>query len=660
MKSSLLMLSLIMLLFGNLAGFAEEVQSPDGKVVIETGVKYFEKPLLNGNFLYYLIRYGQKEIIHPSPLYLLLPDGEIFGSDLVSTDVIRKSINESSELLYGKSKYLLTQCNELQLTLEGNSGKKQKFLLTIRAYNDAAAFRLSICRIPGLEELVIQQEQTFFRLPTSTAYALPLKNFQTPYENNYEITSTSQLKSDRPIALPLLIGLNSGPWIAITEADLHDYPGMYLSPFLGEQNSLVSQLAPLRSDTTVAAKIRLPHDLPWRVVMIADHPGKLIESNVVLSLSEPCRLEDPSWIQPGKVSWDWWSDRVVEGRTFKGGMNTATMKYYIDFASELGLEYMLIDAEWYGKHDTPDEDITTTIAEIDLPEILQHARKKNVGIWLWLNWQCVRDQMDKAFPLYQQWGIKGVKVDYMNCDDQDMVNFYERVCRQAARYHLMVNFHGAYKPTGLRRSYPNFITQEGVLGLEWSKWSERCNPDHELILPFTRMLAGPMDFTPGAFKVADQKNFKPQYTAPMAMGTRAHQLAMYVVYENSLQMLVDHPASYFGQTGIDFLRIVPTTWDETRFISGEVGDYIVLARRHGTDWYLGAMTDWTPRRLEVPLLFLGDGKYLAQIYADDSDTEKNYGKVKAQLLEVSQNDKLVLQLVSGGGTAVRLVPTWEP
>ncbi|NTV84055.1 MAG: hypothetical protein HGA23_07130, partial [Bacteroidales bacterium] len=397
MKSFMIMLSLMIMLGVGLVGFAETVHSPDGKVVIEAGVKYFEKPFSEGNYLYYQIRYGGKEIVHPSPFFLLLPDGKIFGSDLTVTEVVKKSIDETSELLYGKSKYLRTQCNELQLTSEESSGKKLKFILTIRAYNDAAAFRLNICRVPGMDELVIQQEQTFFRLPPGTAYALPLKNFLTAYENNYEITTTARLKSDWPIALPLLLELDAGPWIAIAEADLRDYPGMYLAPFSGEPNSLMSQLAPLRRDTTISARIQLPHDLPWRVIMIADHPGNLIESNVILSLSEPSRLEDPSWIRPGKVAWDWWSDRVVEGRNFKGGMNTATMKYYIDFASELGLEYMLIDAEWYGKHDTPDEDITTTIKEIDMPEILRHAREKKVGIWLWLNWECVRDQMDKAF-----------------------------------------------------------------------------------------------------------------------------------------------------------------------------------------------------------------------------------------------------------------------
>ncbi|NIW43589.1 MAG: glycoside hydrolase family 97 protein, partial [candidate division Zixibacteria bacterium] len=253
-------------------------------------------------------------------------------------------------------------------------------------------------------------------------------------------------------------------------------------------------------------------------------------------------------------------------------MNTATMKHYIDFASRAGFEYLLIDAEWYGPEiNSPEEDITTTIPEIDLPHIIEYANEHGVGILLWIYWECARDQMDKAFPLYEQWGVKGVKVDYMNADDQEMVNFYRQVVEKAAQHHLLVDFHGSYKPTGLRRAYPNLVTREGVLGLEYVKWSERCNPAHDLILPYTRMLAGPMDYTPGAFTVSTGEDFQSRIENPMVLGTRAHQLAMYVVYESPLQMVVDHPAAYFGQAGFDFLRVVPTVWDDTKFIDGEVG-----------------------------------------------------------------------------------------
>jgi alpha-glucosidase len=573
-------------------------------------------------------------------------------------DTLRRSMDSISEPLYGKSRYLHDYCNELQLTLREKTAPHRTIFLTARAYDDAVAFRLHLPRQTGLEEVALKEEKTYINLQAGTAYALPLKNFRTHYENNYSIVKTGSLDPKTLIGLPLLMHLNSGPWVAITEADLENYPGMYVSAVEGAQHILVSRLAPLFSDTTLCVRLDTPHDLPWRVFMIADHPGKLIESNAILNLSDPCRIENPAWVHPGKVAWPWWSDRTVDGRNFEGGMNTPTMKYYIDFAADAGLEYLLIDALWYGKHNTPDEDITTTIPGIDLPHIIQYARERNVGILLWLYWECARDQMDKAFPLYEQWGIKGVKIDYMNRDDQEMVNFYQRVTEKAAQHHLLVDFHGAYKPTGLRRAYPNLITREGVLGLEWNKWSERCDPEHHLILPYTRMLAGPMDFTPGAFAVAARETFIARIKQPMSPGTRAHQLAMYVVYESPLQMVVDHPASYFGQTGFDFLKAVPTVWDETKFIEGEVGDYIALARRNGEEWYLGCMSDWTPRDLQISLSFLGDGVYMAQIYADDADRDPS--RVKAILKEVTAQDSLNIHLAPGGGCAVRFVPTWKP
>ncbi len=653
-------ISIIIFSFLNSGYAAETVTSPDGQVQINIGMGKFSQPFPVGNYLFYEISYAGKIIVQQSPVRISLQKGQAIGAGLKIVDKTGCMVDEVSELPYGKTSNLHDYCNELTLYLQENSGARRRFSLTARAYNDAVAFRLQIPRQPELKNLVVRNEETYVRLHPGTAYALPLKHFQTPYENNYTILPTSELQSLKLIGMPLLVGLDSGPWVAITEADLDDYPGMYLTPFPGEKNTLVSRLAPLTTDSTIAAKISTPHDLPWRVFMISDSPGKLIESNVILNLSKPNKIENTAWIKPGKVAWPWWSGRVVEGRDFNGGMNTATMKYYTDFAANAGLEYLLIDAEWYGKHDTPKEDITTTIPEVDLPEIIRYADSKGVGIFLWVYWECVRDQMQKAFPLYEKWGIKGVKVDYMNRDDQDMVNFYRDVVNTAARYHLLVDFHGAYKPTGLRRAYPNLIVREGVLGMEYSKWSERCNPGHELILPYTRMLAGPMDFTPGAFHVADRENFKAQFTGPMAEGTRAHQLAMYVVYESPLQMVVDHPASFFGQIGYQFLKDVPSVWDETKFLDGKVGDYIVMARRNGEDWYLGAMTDWTARDLNLPLIFLGEGKYMAQIYKDGPNAGNDPTQVAAEIHVVTATDSLPVSLASGGGCAVRFVPTWTP
>lgn len=626
------------------------VSSPNGKLRID----------FSRGDLAYRITFGEKTVVSRSPIRFIVQNAAPLGDDVELIEKKRTSMNEKVELPFGKTKYLSNRGNELQLVFREKSGARRQFVIFARAYDDAVAFRVFLPLQPNLKKTVVVNERSLVRFPGGTAYALPLKNFQTPYENNYQIVPIEKLDNRSLYGLPFLIHLTDGPWVAVTEADLHDFPGMYLQKEPDEQNTLITQLAPLHSDTTIAAHLTTPHYLPWRVFMVSDNPGKFIESNVVLNLSKSSKIENPCWIRPGKVAWPWWSDRVVEGRNFKGGMNTATMKYYIDFAADAGLAYLLIDAGWYGKHDTPDEDITTTIPEIDMPEIVEYADSHGVGVLLWLNWQCVRDQMKRAFPLYQKWGIRGVKVDYMNRDDREMVNFYRRVAEEAARCHLVVDFHGAYKPCGLRREFPNVLTREGVLGLEWSKWSKKCNPQHELILPYTRMLAGPMDFTPGSFRVANRQNFKPQFTDPVVMGTRAHQLAMYVVYESPLQMVVGHPASFFAQTGFQFIKTVPTVWDTTAFISGEVGKYIVLARKHDDQWYLGCMTDWNPREVSVPLSFLGEGAYVARIYRDGAGADENPEQVEAVLKEVKSSDVLKIKLSPGGGAAVRFTPTWTP
>ncbi|MEJ2634028.1 MAG: glycoside hydrolase family 97 protein [Calditrichia bacterium] len=636
-----------------------EVTSPNGRIKFNIDVKKFSNPMPEGKYLCYSIQYKGSTLINPSPVRLLLKNEVTLGNDLKIVNNIGRSVDQFSELAFGKTKWLHDSCNEMRYFLEEKSKPNRKIILTVRVYDEGAAFHLSIPRQSQPKKIDIENEETFIRMLPGRAWVLPLSGFMTPYENNYQILKTDDIEPDILIGLPLLIHTNDGPWVAVTEANLVDYPGMYLKTFRQEENTFVSRLSPLRSDSTLSARIDTPHDLPWRVFMISDNPGKFIESNIIMNLSDHCQLENTSWIKPGKVAWPWWSDRVVDGRDFKGGMNTATMKYYIDFAADAGLQYLLIDALWYGKHDTPDEDITTTIPEIDMPEIVRYANSKGVGIFLWLYWECVRDQMQKAFPLYEKWGIKGVKVDYMNCDDQDMVNYYRKVVKAASRYHLMVDFHGAYKPTGLRRAFPNLVTREGVLGLEYSKWSQHCSPEHDLIIPFTRMLAGPMDYTPGAFHVAAKDSFKAQFTDPMAQGTRAHQMGMYVVYESPLQMLVDHPSAYFGQTGVEFLKEVPTVWDETKFIKGEVGEYIIIARRNGDKWYLGGMTNWTNRVLSIPLSFLGSGKYMAEIYSDGKDAAKNPTSVQATMKVVNSSDQLEISMAPGGGCAIRFCPTWD-
>ncbi|MCK5330079.1 MAG: glycoside hydrolase family 97 catalytic domain-containing protein, partial [Candidatus Marinimicrobia bacterium] len=310
-------------------------------------------------------------------------------------------------------------------------------------------------------------------------------------------------------------------------------------------------------------------------------------------------------------------------------------------------------------HKDPTQDITTTIPEVDLPYLISYAADRFVGVMLWLNWENTRDQMDVAFPLYEKWGIKGIKIDYMNGDDQEIVNFYHAVVKKAAEHHLLVNFHGAYKPTGIRRTYPNLITREGVMGLEHTKWSDRITPEHNVTIPFTRMLAGPMDYTPGAFQNVTSSDFEPQYQEPVAMGTRCHHLAMYIVFDSPLQMCSDYPTSYRDGDGADFLKIVPASWDETHVISGKIGDYIAIARRYDQDWYIGAMTDWDSRTLDLSLDFLGAGKYQCRIYSDGIDAEIYPKNIVTENILVTRSDRLSAQMASGGGYIAHLTPVIE-
>jgi alpha-glucosidase len=342
-------------------------------------------------------------------------------------------------------------------------------------------------------------------------------------------------------------------------------------------------------------------------------------------------------------------------------MNTATMKHYINFASDSGFPYMLIDAGWAldpgsGSYDYTRVDITRVAPEVDMPELLRYAKEKNVRLWLWSHWTSVDKYMDQAFPLFEQWGIAGVKIDFMNRDDQQMVDFYHRVVETAAAHHLMIDFHGAYKPDGLRRTYPNLVTREGVMGKEYLKWSARTTPTHNTTLPFTRMLAGPMDYTPGAFGNSNRENFVARVKMPMGLGTRAHELALFVVLESPFEMVADYPEHYQGQKEFDFIKQVPATWDEVRVLGGRPMENITLARRSGSDWYVGSLTDWDERTVKVPLSFLGEGKYVAEIYADAADAATEATHTTFSKQAVDRTTVLDVHMVSGGGNAIWIHP----
>jgi len=408
-------------------------------------------------------------------------------------------------------------------------------------------------------------------------------------------------------------------------------------------------------DRSVAVRFLPGRDLvsPWRVVMVADHLGRLIQSTLIENLNPASEFADTSWIMPGKYAWNWWS-----GDTFSSvehsGINNATIKRFIEFAGDMHLEYMIIDAGWYvapeGEMGGPDADVTRSIPEIDLQMLVEYANRRNVGCFVWVHWKALDARMHEALALYQRLGLRGIKVDFMDRDDQWMVEWYHRLLRKAAEHHLLVDLHGAYPPTGIRRTYPNLLTQEGVMGAEYNKWSSRITATHNVTLPFTRMLVGPMDYTPGGFHNVKPHDFVPRDKFPLVQSTRGQALAMYVVYESPLQAVADTPDAYRSQTGFDFLEVVPASWDETRFLAGEIGQFIVVARRSGLDWFVGAMTNEDARALEICLDFLGEGRFRTTIYAD--------GETPSTLVITQgasgSSDLIALRLAPSGGAAIRL------
>ena len=412
-------------------------------------------------------------------------------------------------------------------------------------------------------------------------------------------------------------------------------------------------LAP-RLDGQGLVKASLPHASPWRVLLIGREPGRLIESDLVLNLSTPCQIADPSWVKPGMIAWDsWWSGI--------GQKDTGTMKDFIQFAGEMGWPYQLVDGGWYvGTHTgkpRPDADIIRPAPGVDMPELLRFAAENKVRLWVWLYWTDAAqgDAYKQAFALYEKWGLAGVKIDFMDRDDQEMVNWYEAVTRYAAEHHLMVNFHGAYKPTGMIRTWPNQITREGILGNEYNKWSRRVTAEHRVTLPFTRFLAGPGDFTPGGFVNRPADRFQPNVRPTQVQGTRAGQLALFVAYDSPVMCVSDHPTNLRGQPGIDFLKLVPTVWDETRVLSGVVAEHLVIARRSGADWYLGALNNGYTRVRSVKLDFLGAGKWQLRWWHDAADSGENAEHLEVEERVVSADDTLDLSMAPGGGAVLHFV-----
>ncbi len=652
--------TLIFIPFQNSKMFAKTytLSSPDKKIQVKISIKGRLEPHPSGNRLYYSVSFKGKEIILDSPFGIDFKDLPPLAKDLVIKNANNRTINDRWEAVYGKSKYITDHCNKLRLFLEETKSPNRRLEIIFRAYNDGVAFRYFLPEQPVIKKFKLTNERTEFHFAANhTVWAAQYGTYVGHQEATFDKINLSKISSSSIIGLPLLVQVNKSCCVALTEANLTDWAGMYLRGTGTKPNALVTTFSPRPDEPGVLLRAKTPHYSPWRVIMVGEKPGDLIESNIILNLNEPCAINDLSWILPGKSAWDrWWCGEYAPDIDFKLGMDTASMKYFTQFAADMGFEYVLVDWWWYGDPLDPNSDITTVTPELDLQELLRFAKTKNVKVLLWLRWNHANKQMNKAFPLYEKWGISGVKIDFMQRDDQEMVNFYHRVVKKAAEHRLMVNFHGAYKPTGFRRTYPNLITREGVLGNEHNKWSTNVTPDHNLTLPFTRMLAGPMDFTPGGFRHATKSSFKAQNSAPYVMGTRCHQLAMMVVYESALQVICDSPFNYKGQAGLEFLRVVPTTWDKTKVLNGQVGDYITVARKSGDDWFIGSMTDWEARAFKIKLDFLDNRKYNANIFKDAPDADDYPDRCSNDTIILTQKDTFEIKMASGGGCIIHLSP----
>jgi len=636
------------------------VVSPNGRVQIR--IEVAEGRRNNGPAaVHYAVDFDGQPVIVRSALALATQETGELLSAVTWRAAQTRVIDETWRRPWGKRPQATERARELTLELTSHGGAP--VALIFRAADDGASFRY---QLPGADRypvLHLTAERTEFNFasdaPVWAARQIDYKNAQ---ETEFSPARLAELDPERLIQTPLLVQPSAACWAAVLEADRVDWAGLWLRRGAAP-NQIVSDLAPRPGDKertlVLVAERRLS---PWRVIMLADRPGGLIESDRLQNLAEPCRLADTSWIKPGRCAWDWWwPGRYAPAAKFALGANDDTMRYFIDFAAEMGWEYQLVDWYWYGapfsdmRSFTPDmtRDITRCAPGIDVPALVRYAAAKHVRLVVWLQWAHVAKQMEEAFALYEKWGVAGVKIDFMDRNDQEMTQFYERVAACAARHRLLVDFHGAYLPDGRSRTWPNLITREGVLGNEYNKWSSRVTPAHCVTLPFTRMLGGEMDFTPGGFRHSRPEEFKSvgeEKPAPRVMGTRCFQLAMPVVYESAFTVYCDSPDAYRGQPGAEFYREVPTTWDETRVLDGFPGTHIVIARRSGARWFVAGMNAGPgEREFTLASAALGAGAWHAQVWRDAADAAANLEKIETARVRLAPDAPLALKMAPAGG-----------
>lgn len=619
-----------------------QLESPDKKIMVSLNI---------GKEITYQVQLNGKSLIQESAIGLDTDKSKIGWK--VSKKILSSVQNVLKPVVWVKSETIDNHYNSIVLKFSNGLS------LEWRAFNNGVAWHW-LSDLTGNYRVL--SETASFQFASGAKSLFPKEDqFFSHNEREYKPFNVSDLDSTKLASLPTLFDVD-GTKIILTESDLWDYAGMWIR---GGGNGRINGVFPhhpkekkVTSDRdehvtqydTYIASLNGAKSFPWRVLMINTADQDILSNQLVYQLAKPA-TGDYSWVKPGKVQWDWWHYNNLYGVDFKAGINNDTYKYYIDFASKYHIEYVLLDEGWC---DT--RDLMKQSSGINVEELAKYAKSKNVDLLLWTSWLVLDKQLDQALDVFEKWGIKGIKVDFMQRDDQDMVNYYEKVSKAAAKRKLMVDFHGAFKPTGWNRTYPNVMTSEGVLGNEISKFAGSITPDHTTTIPFIRMAAGPMDFTPGGMLNVQKNAFAGVPSEPMTLGTRCNQLAMYVVFESPLQMLCDIPTHYYREPeAMEFLKDVPSVWKSTVPLQAKVGDYVAVARQaKNKDWYIGAMTDWTARDLTLDLSFLAEGKYKMMVWKDGVNADKNAKDFKQETVEVDKNTKLTIKMTTGGGYVAKL------
>ena len=656
-KLCLAILSLL-LLIGNASFAAKEkkyvLSSPDGTLKVEISA---------GNELAYQVMHGNDTILSHSNIGLVLEDGTIVGKTPRITGERRRKIKDNIESPFYRFKEFVATGNELDLKLKGGFG------IIFRAYNEGVAYRFYTTQS---SDIIIKEEQAEFNFKEDYTAYLPYttndkKTMAMAYQNVYDITPLSKAQPKLAF-LPVTVDCGSVK-LTLLESDLEAYPGMFVQSQQGKYG-LKGVFAPypaktdfypwrkqeyVTETTDFISRSRGSRSYPWRVLAITEKDTDMPVNNLVYALASPNRIGDTSWIKTGKVAWDWWNDWNLKGVPFKAGINMDTYKYYIDFASRNGLEFIVLDEGWY---DPKSGDMLTVIPELDLPELIAYGKSKGVEIVLWTVFNVLDSQLEAACKKYADMGIKGFKVDFLDRDDQTAVEMVYRIAEMTARYKLTLDLHGIYKPTGINRTYPHIINFESVFGMEEVKWTDIKNnmPLYDVTFPYIRMMAGPVDYTPGAMRNATKADWRAMYYTPASMGTRCHQLAAYIVHDSPFTMLCDAPTNYLNeQECVDFIASLPVEVDSTFIASGELGKYIVTVRKKDVNWYIGGMTNWDERDVQLDFSFLPEGvSYTAVLFKDGVNANKQAEDYRKETIRIDKDSRLTLHLASGGGFAMKL------